>query len=532
MSELKRYHFNTIQEYDQFDHELKVQFDADIHLGVDREELEKSHVELMRRRCRCDLFYLLTRVLNRPDANHPWILQRCIDIQKEPNECLDLWSREHYKSTVITFALTIQDILRTHGEGSTKEQWCFAIFSYVRPIAKDFLTLIKRELEMNRTLIEIFPDIFYEKPKVHSPRWSDEAIIVKRSINRRESTVEAWGVYEGQPVSRHFDVRIYDDMVTLDTVKTEERIKTTIQYWELSHALGSDVNISRYIGTRYAYNDPYQAMINRKAVQVRKHPATDDGTFQGEPVFWTQEFFNKKVQDMGKGTASAQLLQNPTADSSMGFKEEDLRYYDGNEKHRQELSRNHVRVILVDPSSGKQRKNNDYTSIGVYSLGEDNNYYLLDGVRDKIKLTGRASQLFRLHRKWEPKAVFYEEYGLQADVEHMQFKMGIDGYHFDIFPIGGNMPKQNRIQRLGPVYEGHRMYYPRTLKVQTSDGRIIDLAQVIKNEEYLLFPVPLHDDWLDMEARLEDPEFKKVIEFPSNRNRCGPKKLEYSEAYA
>ena len=530
---LPRGSFSTLADYDKRELSLQKKYARFVEDGVPASDIEAGFTELARYRARTDLFYLLTELLNRKDARHQWILDRANDIQRAPNGYLDLYSREHYKSTLITFALTIQDILRTHGEGSTKQYWCFAIFSYVRPIAKDFLIQIKREFEINKTLQQLFPDVLWEKPHTQAPRWSDEAIEVKRPINRRESTCEGWGVYEGQPTSRHFDVRIYDDMVTKDTVKTEDRIANTVEYWELSQALGSEVNIARYIGTRYSFNDPYHVIMERKAAIPRIHPATDDGTFNGNPVFWSKEKFEEKVRQMGRHTASAQLLINPLADTAMGFEEEDLRYYDGDEGQRQEMSRTHVRVILVDPASGKKRRNNDYTSIGVYSLGEDNNYYLLAGVRDKLKLTERADKLFLLHRDWSPIAfVGYEESGLGADIEHMEYRQEKDGYHFDITPLSSSNPKISRIQALQPIYENHRMYYPSTLKVQQKDGRMVDLVRIVKNEEYMLFPVALHDDWLDMEAQLLYPEFQRLVSFPSMRKRMGPKKLVYENYYA
>ena len=60
---------------------------------------------------RLDLFLLLVRLLRRPDLNKDWLFERCREVQANPNGYLDLWAREHGKSSIITFGLTIQDIL-------------------------------------------------------------------------------------------------------------------------------------------------------------------------------------------------------------------------------------------------------------------------------------------------------------------------------------------------------------------------------------------------------------------------------------
>lgn len=471
--------------------------------AVYREVIEEKNKPAQRKLCRSDLFFLLTVAFSRRDVDRDWLYERCREVQISPDGHLDLWARDHYKSTIITYAKTIQDIL-------CDPEATFGIFSHTRPIAKAFLEQIKRELENNDYLKKLFPDILYHKPQSEAPKWSlDSGIIVKRKTNPKESTVEAWGLVDGQPTSRHFSHQVYDDVVTLESVSTPDQIAKTTKAWEMSLNLGSGERTRRrYIGTRYHINDTYRALMDRGSVIPRIKPATDNGKSppEGKAVFLSDDLLLQKRRDQGPYTFGTQMLQNPVADRAMSFKEEWPRFYESISD-----TSKWNKYLLTDPASAK-KVTSDYTVMWVVGLAPDNNYYVIDGVRDRMNLTQRAAKIFELHRKHEPKAVGYERYGIQADVEHIKYVMEQNNYRFEITELGGSVPKEDRIKRLIPVFEQKRIYLPKSLPFVDHEGRQRDLIREFLTDEYNAFPVCMHDDMLDCLARILDPGLN--AEFP------------------
>ena len=465
---------------------------------------EKGRLEFLSLMGRRDLFFLLVRILGRRDIDHPWLFARCREVQAKPNGHLDLWAREHGKSSIITFGQTIRDILNN-------PEITVGIFSHTRPVAKDFLGQIKFEFERNQLLQTCFPDVLWEKPKRDAPIWSlDKGIVVKRKKNPKEATVEAWGLIDGQPTGKHFSLLVYDDVVTRESVSTPEMIAKVTDAWALSLNLGARGGQQRYIGTRYHHNDTYKTILEREAACGRVYPATKDGLPNGEPVLLSSENLDKKRQSMGLRVFGCQMLLDPQADLTRGFQESWLRYWQKpDDKFSGGASFN--RYIVVDPA-GSRKKNSDYTVMLVIGLGEDGNWYLIDGVRDRLNLSGRAESLFRLHRKYKPNAVGYEQYGMQADIEFMESEQERRNYRFGITALGGAMSKMDRILALAPYFEQGRVFLPFNCTYRNSEGVWNNLVEEFV-AEFLDFPVSNHDDMLDCMARILDP--KLGASFPS-----------------
>lgn len=152
----------------------------------------------------------------------------------------------------------------------------------------------------------------------------------------------------------------------------------------------------------------------------------------------------------------------------------------------------------------------------VIGLGEDENYYVIDIIRDRLSLTERGNMIFKMHREYRPGFTGYEKYGKDSDIEFLQYLQDRDNYRFGITPLGGSMPKNDRIRKLIPLFEQGRIYLPDYCLKTNYEGQTTDLIKEFIDQEYMAFPVPIHDDMLDCLARIMDPDCSR--DFPAMRH--------------
>jgi hypothetical protein len=77
-------------------------------------------------------------------------------------------------------------------------------------------------------------------------------------------------------------------------------------------------------------------------------------------------------------------------------------------------------------------------------------------------------------------------------------------YRFPIYKVGGRL-KTERIKRLVPLFEQRRILLPTSWHRTTADGTR-DLVHDLIEDEYMAFPVPVHDDMLDALSRICDTD--------------------------
>lgn len=257
-------------------------------------------------------------------------------------------------------------------------------------------------------------------------------------------------------------------------------------------------------------SDAKQSQSRVRVIKLPMEAVAGDelGRLPGE-LLWPEWFTDAMVEQAKREprTWTALYQQEPRPIGGGEFRREWLCQY-----RRPPAASN--RVLLVDPASGKYRNRGDYTSMWVVGIGPDGNEYILDGVRDRLNLTGRAEKVFDLVRRWKPAVVGYEEYGLQADIEHIKIEQERQQYRFRVIPLGGGTKKEDRIRRLIPGLQQGRVWLPESMVRQCADGHqrdiILDLISEMES-----FPVGAHDDAIDCLARKEEPEIRRFLTQPS-----------------
>jgi phage terminase large subunit-like protein len=162
--------------------------------------------------------------------------------------------------------------------------------------------------------------------------------------------------------------------------------------------------------------------------------------------------------------------------------------------------------IIVDPASSNDRYS-DNTAMAVVGLGEDGNYYILDLVAEKLDLKQRADKLFELHRRWRPICTYYESYGMQSDIQHIQYTMDVENYRFPIVKLNNKQAnrKIDAIRRLIPDMLQGRWWSPDQDKFTRvgPDGQVYHPMKIFFDEA-VPFPFGKHDDCLDAVSRIYD----------------------------
>lgn len=454
---------------------------------------------------------------------HETVPTTCIQID-DPNGmyfCTENFIQTH-NSTLITFALTMQEILKN-------PEITICIYSYNVSTAQKMLVQIKNALQGNQILLMCFPEILFTNTNVstwkdefgnsHKMEWSNDGFNVKRKGNPKEHTLECSGLVTGQKTGGHYNLLIYDDTVTPESVATKSQIEKTTSQFEMSLNTGSTANMRiRMIGTRYALGDTYEKILKDGTVKLRKYPCIDE---EGKSVLYSEPVLKWKLSRMHGSVVATQMYCDPQANSAFNFLMEWI-------PPRIALTEVNMDAwnwyIIVDPAQkvSDDADNTIMWAVGVSGRGDDKTFLWADLIRDKLSLEGKQKALFDLVSRFtnsrKRPTVFYERVSMQSDIQHYQYVMNQTGYVFDILEASGK-PKLNygmtasgsnlkfkdlRISALQPsLKQGRHRFVDSAVHVNWK-GEKEDMLATFFEEEYVKYPFGEHDDGLDAMCRVVD----------------------------
>lgn len=365
----------------------------------------------------------------------------------------------------------------------------FATFNHT--IATGFGRKVRNHLQ-DPLVQDIFP----------SCRISDDSSAADKFVTTQNGEYYAVGV-GGSLTSRGASLLIIDDPIKNRDEADSELLRQKLKDW--------------YSSTAYTRLEPNGAII---VIQTRWHdddlagwllkerkdewevlnlPAISSDNKALWPARYDLEALERIRDNVSSRDWAALYMQQPVVDGGQVFKETDMRYYEND----LDLSQMNI-YAFVDPANSK-KPNADNTAMIVIGASKDGNIYLIDAWVDKLNLKERENLLFYIHNKYNPNAIYYEKYGMQLDIEFMRQAMEVRNYRFELREIGGNkLSKEDRIKRLQPLFEDHKIYFPRFIKKPNYLGKEVDLVAYFLDSEFRQFPYAKHDDMIDVLARICD----------------------------
>ena len=240
------------------------------------------------------------------------------------------------------------------------------LISASETLAIGFLRDIKREIESNQMIQDMFGDLRTEK-------WTENLIILKTG-----TTIRARGA-GGQIRGFRPDVIICDDIETDESVESEEQRKK-LKDWLFKACINTLMPDGQFIiiGTIIHplsvlsdllvmpngwHKEKYQAYVN--GVQEPGHE------LWGE--LWNHDRLQIRKKEIGSWAFSAEYLNNPVSNETAPVQEKHIRYWE-------ELPKQYSCVIAVDPAYSDD-ETADYKVAAVVAIDQQQNRYLVDYVR-------------------------------------------------------------------------------------------------------------------------------------------------------
>jgi len=447
------------------------------------------------------------------------------------------------------------------------------IFSVQKDLAQKHLVRIMNELEKNKRLQILFPEIFWSDPRNEAAHngvsWSktDGLVIRGRTMNRSTPTIEVAAMFGGGPVGSGYDAIFFDDIENSARVATAESIEDLDAAYSTAISLLTPVVLPSplivvsntkfsEIGLVQRIHDRYKAKNPRMVRGVPGEDLEDVTDFTDE--FYTGEgpLGKRAVYPNTPDGLALRYEEYPNkieyilqyglsyrSEHDRALRRDKILYY---EETSRELAKDMVTYLCIDASRGAV----DPTCMWVWGLAHDKRKFWLDAVVKKLDPATQEfhDNVFRLATMWNGLSKYMAEIRVEDTAsstwtELIERELRSRGCYIPVVKVkvfnrGGarkfSSGKMDRIyDHWSPMLNRNEVWFPKPAAeggkgiMQEEDGKNTDLVQRFFSVEFDNFPRSKHDDMLDAGGMIEDEKINesRPLQYPGPpanlRNRSG-----------
>lgn len=480
---------------------------------TDKREINK-YIEKVRTLATEDFFFFCDEILRNSEDPHLHEVHAviCHLLQNTDSDIGQLLPRNHLKSTITSVGFPLWKL-------ALDPNLRFMIASDTLRVAKKFIKAHKAHLTSNKKLQIIFPNL---KPAVAPGMarfqcWTNSEIEVERTkIGLGEPSITSISVgtdFTGM----HYDIHIYDDIVTQKSVEREGGLTHISEWYEQSLNLLDRGGRLFVVGTRYIDGDLYGDLIDRNAMPFYIRSVIEDGRY-----IWDDPLNISRVEKMRNSMSaymfSCQYMNDPIVKGDQVFEPDWIKKWNANVIRRELFEKeidDDLELITAwqksldiymgcDPAR-TDKKRSDYTVHLVKGVDTRGREFALDFIREKLKLHDIVDQFIKMFVKWKPKSAGIETYGGDIHVYTAVIKtmkeMKLEYWRVFEYDKNLRMSGHDRIRALEMPYAHGMMYIGEGAKWAEYEY------------ELLRFPYAKHDDIITTDAYIHSQQAKPKKEY-------------------
>lgn len=400
-----------------------------------------------------------------------------------------LMPRDHYKTSVVTVAGTMQRMVRN----SEQRQ---LIRNESATNSANMLRAIRQHAESNRIFRALYSRVI---PKdFRKVRWNDSDLDFNREGHYPEPSIRAAGLTSGT-TSQHYTHITDDDLISEEAIASELVMASSIERVKAMTALLVKPETDTYwlVGTRWGLHDIYSwtrdtygammAWFARGAIE------------EGKPIFpelLSLETLALKRRAMGEYKFSCLMMNNPRNADIQDLNVDDLLFFAWSADGKRIALLDKLGVVTISynidqliitttvdlaPAEKLTSDRNAVVTTGVTPCGK---VVVLEAWGARCTPLELIDKIFSVNSRFHPKFVAIEDVAYQKAFKYF-LKQECDNRetYIRIEPAKSTGKKELRIRGLQPVMATNRLY-------------IDPVAHLLRNE-MADFPLGEHDDVLD-----------------------------------